>query len=454
MSKQNKPWASEWEELQQLGQGGQGRTMLVRRRGGAESDRYVLKVLNRQGDPERRARMHREAAALETIDHPSIPKLVESNTNAFRDPSVPLYMVMELIEGFHLEHIILQHGKLEFDRAVELILGLLEALESCHRANLVHRDIKPDNIVVDATGAPHLVDWGLSFSSDHHDSLETGSKEIGNRFLHLPELQEGDQKRLQASDLTQTVGILFYILTGQVPRVLTDSRGRKPHQREAIAEVISTLKPRQRSKLLRIFDQGFDTLVERRFSSATSLHAALKEVLAVTEDQARLDQARIIADIKGWLTGSHDYSSSAGLASAFKLVHNAFGEVAHDIANHDLEDLAVHFPWGHAIDLYAAPQRLESAWGIQLRIDGRTLIKFQFEGVVVGSEIVLSGVVYDHRRHTQLAETAEDLCRISLDDLLASDDGRERAISQTVRPAAKDYCLRHLHERGDYPSAE
>lgn len=452
MPKHQKPWLDRWEELEPLGKGGQGRTLLVARRGGTEADRRVLKVLNRQEDPERRARMHREVAALETIDHPAVPKLVESNASAFRDLSVPLYMVMSFVEGPHLEDFVRTRGALDVDGALHLALRLLDAIEACHRSGLVHRDIKPDNIIVDPKGLPHLVDWGLSFSSTDAGSFETGSKEIGNRFLHLPELQEGDQKRLEVSDLTQAIGILLYAVTAQIPRLLTDSRGRRPHQREAAAAVLSSLQPRKREKLLRVFDQGFDTFTERRFANASSLIAALKEVLDAGERHAAQDLASIIADIKTRITGSHDYANSVGLASAMSFLHEALGEVLHDIAAYDLEHLAVHFPWGRAIDLHSSPQRLESAWGVQLKLDGRTLIQFRFEGTVVGSEIVLSGVVYDHRRNLNLVESAQDICRISLDGLPTSEDDQQRAVRQAVLPAAKDYCLRHLHERGDYAS--
>jgi serine/threonine protein kinase len=449
MAKSAKPWISNWEELEPIGKGGQGRTLLVRRRDGTPSDLRVLKVLNRQDDLERRARMHREVAALETIDHPCVPKLIDSNAGSFRDTSIPLYMVMERVDGPTLEKLVDEHGPLPVRDAAVLTLNLLDAVGACHHAGLVHRDIKPDNVIVAQSGSAHLVDWGLSYNVDSPGSLETGSKEIGNRFLHLPELQEGDQKRLQVSDLTQTVGILFYAITGRIPRVLTDAQGRRPHQRGEVAEAILSLESQQRNRLLRIFDQGFDTVIERRFGSASSLAGAIAQLANEPEEEPAFDETRMLVDIKNRLTGSHDYADSVDLATTFGIVHDALAEVFHDLARYALDELVVHFPWGHFVDLYGTPPKFESAWGLQGKIDGRTLIKFKFEGVVVGSEIVLSGVVH-HGEHGLLTDTQEDICRMSLGDMPNTEALRRPAIRQTVHQPARKFGIRHLRARGDF----
>jgi serine/threonine-protein kinase len=100
MSKQkNKPWEEKWETIKPIGGGGQGDTFLVKPKDSTIlSQSFVLKKLKNQKDPERRKRMHREVAALITLDCPGIPRLIESNSDQFA-ADVPLYMVGEFIEG-------------------------------------------------------------------------------------------------------------------------------------------------------------------------------------------------------------------------------------------------------------------------------------------------------------------------------------------------------------------
>ncbi len=99
MAKFSKPWTVEWLEIENLGAGGQGSAKLVRRASASESPPYALKVLTRQNDPERRGRMYREVAALRTLNHDGIPKLIETNADLFADQSVGLYLVSEYIPG-------------------------------------------------------------------------------------------------------------------------------------------------------------------------------------------------------------------------------------------------------------------------------------------------------------------------------------------------------------------
>lgn len=451
MAKRTHPWDDNWEELRPLGKGGQGRTVLVRRRDAMDDQIRVLKVLSRQDDLERRSRMYREIAALETIDHPQVPKLFDSNGAAFRDISVPLYMIMGYVDGASLDQYVAERGRLSLEQASKLALSLLEAVAACHRAGLVHRDIKPDNIVMSASGDAHLVDWGLSFNSQDAGSLETGSKELGNRFLHLPELQEGDQKRENVSDLTQVVGIFFFTLTAIVPRLLSDGQGRKPHQREEAAAVWSSLESHQRLRLLRLFDQGFDTRLERRFGTADALVAAINGLRAV-EQHPSTDDTRLLLNIKNRLTGSHDYADSLDLASAFEFVHTALGEVFHDLARYDLEDLVAHFPWGNSVDLHAAPPRQESAWGLQRKLDKSTLVQVRFNAVVSGNEIVLSGIAYDERVHRELEDTREDICRIALDTLPASINERQQVIRRAILQPCRSYMIRLTEKYGNVPT--
>ncbi|GGA15311.1 hypothetical protein [Okeania sp. KiyG1] len=99
-----KPWDENWEKLEDIGSGGQGKTSLVKSKNDSSlPGKYVLKILHKQKDDERRARMYREVTNIRTLKNPGIPKLIDSNYEFFEDLNIPLYMVTELIEGSTLE---------------------------------------------------------------------------------------------------------------------------------------------------------------------------------------------------------------------------------------------------------------------------------------------------------------------------------------------------------------
>ena len=130
MSKQkNRPWEEKWEIVKPIGGGGQGDTFLVKPKDSTIlSQSFVLKKLKNQKDAERRKRMHREVAALKTLDCPGIPRLIESNSEQFDSLDVPLYMVGEFIEGKTLSQFLDPGQPMGIADAVNLVLKLLDTV--------------------------------------------------------------------------------------------------------------------------------------------------------------------------------------------------------------------------------------------------------------------------------------------------------------------------------------
>ena len=284
MGKNQKPWEKDWKVGDTLGAGGQGTARLVTNRG---SDRVaVLKELTRKHDPERRGRMRREVVALETLDHPSIPGVVEHNTDKFDDQEVELYLIMDFMEGTRLDKAV--QAPWEPQQAITFVLRLLEVLEYCHDRDTVHRDLKPDNILVADNGTPLLVDFGLSFNVEQHaDNLTLSGQQIGNRFLGLPELRAAGKggQRDPRSDLTSCCGILFFLLTGKVPAVLEDEQGRKPHEREPGARILGKrLAGETQARLNWVFSVGFNQRLDSRWPSIEALRRALRPPQSETEE--------------------------------------------------------------------------------------------------------------------------------------------------------------------------
>jgi serine/threonine-protein kinase len=276
---QKKPWDVNWEKLRQLRGGGQGETWVVRRRGDTDGE-YVLKVLRKQDDTERRKRMCREVEALRLLQHPAIPRVVEYNTDDYADLNIPLYFVANYIDGPTLEEQVKQ-ARLRPDDAVRLVVQVAETLQFCHDKGLIHRDIKPDNIILRAgnMNEPFLIDFGQSFNQDDTERtpLTPNGQQLGNRFLHLPELQIDDSsKRDVESDISQVCALLLYALTGEVPGHLIDHRNLRPHQRSSAKLVLDQISS---ASLGPLFDKGFEHELVKRFRSFRAFKGRLYEVL-------------------------------------------------------------------------------------------------------------------------------------------------------------------------------
>ncbi|HYJ86682.1 MAG TPA: serine/threonine-protein kinase [Pyrinomonadaceae bacterium] len=275
-----KPWEKFWEIVSELGSGGQGTTFVVKRSGSdQDADKYVLKILHKQKDPERRRRMHREVQALQQLDHPRLPKIIESNTDAFDDVAVPLFFVMDYIDGHKLEDRVTE-SPLKPDEAIALVMELSDVVSYCHQKGIIHRDIKQDNILLRRRNIadPVLIDFGLSFNEVDADRspITPQGQQLGNRLLHLPELQIGDStKRHVESDISQVCAILFYVLTGKAPVHLEDHEGLKPHQRPSVKSMLDGIGS---PALTSLFDKGFERVFIKRFRSFEALKGRLHEV--------------------------------------------------------------------------------------------------------------------------------------------------------------------------------
>lgn len=198
-----KTWKESWVNVSTVdSSGSQADSKVVVRKNEDGSRRYFLKILRRQDDEERRKRMHREVGAYETLSHPRLPRLVESNSQHFDDSEYKLYLVTEYVEGPNLSEFVLDKGPLVAEQAIALTLAALEVVNYCHDEECVHRDIKPDNIVLRDGNpeSPMLVDFGLSFNTSQQLDLSTElDQELGNRFLRLPELQIDSHEQTRSS---------------------------------------------------------------------------------------------------------------------------------------------------------------------------------------------------------------------------------------------------------------
>jgi len=312
MSKQkSKPWDEKWEIVKPIGGVGQGDTFLVKPKDSTIlSQSFVLKKLKNPKDPERRKRMHREVAVLRTLDCPGIPRLIESNSDQF-DSDVPLYMIGEFIEGKTLSQILDSAPPMGIADAVNLVRTLLETIQYCHNLGIVHRDIKPDNIIMrhDNITDPVVIDFGISFNESDADGtiLTEPWQQLGNRFLALPELQvNSSMQRDPRADITQCCGILFFAIVGSPPVTLLDHEGRMPHQRPESQKALSKISSDLLAKVNRIFDRAFGTQIDYRWQSIPELQQALTDCISANQSIHNAEQ--YIAQIQNKVSTSSDYA--------------------------------------------------------------------------------------------------------------------------------------------------
>lgn len=292
-----KKWNENWEELEKLDGGGQGQGYKVRKKG--TGDIAFLKRIKNKEDQERRARFSREANAYYDLSVPNVPKLIESNAHLYKDDSTIPYIVIEYIEGHTLRKWRESLESVNFEDAVIMTNSLLNTIRQCHEQGHFHRDIKPDNILVQKANSNNLVliDFGLGINNLESTSFSTeDGQEIGNRFLRLPELAPGSSlKQDFRSDLSFAGGVFFYLLTGKHPDQLQDAEGRLPHQRGNTPLLLRDIAKDKYFKLTTFFDSAFSPILENRFSSIEAMINSLVKILKDEDIHMNSDLEAILA---------------------------------------------------------------------------------------------------------------------------------------------------------------
>lgn len=167
------------------------------------SDRYA-------SDPGFVERFRREASAAASLSHQNIVAVYDRG-----EAAGSYYIVMEHLPGPDLKQIIRQHGRLEPRHSVDAALQILAALSAAHRRDLIHRDIKPQNVLVAHDGHLKVTDFGIARAGDEVDVTDAGSV-IGTAQYLSPEQARGAEVT-SASDCYSVGVVLYEMLTGRVP---------------------------------------------------------------------------------------------------------------------------------------------------------------------------------------------------------------------------------------------
>jgi len=236
-----------------------------------------------ESDPILLERFKREQEIGQELDHPGIVKTYDGEERS------RLYMVIEWVEGTLLRAILNREGKLPMERAVQITLGICEALDYMHKRGVVHRDLKPENIMVDGENRIKLIDFGIAMKEDARRLTYAGpSPLLGTPDYISPEQVKG-QRGDQRSDIYALGAMLYEMLTGQPPftgsnplAVMNERVLHDPQQARKLNKEIT-------AQLQEILDRALEREPRHRYSTASEMAWELEhqEQVGVEEGSRR-----------------------------------------------------------------------------------------------------------------------------------------------------------------------
>ena len=258
-----------YEIIDILGEGGMGAVYKARDR---ELDRTVaLKVIRPElaGRPEILQRFKQELILARQVTHRNVIRIFDLG-----EAGGIKFITMEFIEGHDLKTVLARDGKLSPDRAVEIIQQVCLALEAAHSEGVVHRDLKPQNIMIDQQGRASVMDFGIARSLEFGGMTQTGA------LLGTPEYMSPEQVRGEHVDARSdlfTVGVIFQeILTGRLPfqaETAMASMFKRTKERSVPVHQLDPAVPRYLSDIV---EKCLEIDPQDRFQSAREICDALE----------------------------------------------------------------------------------------------------------------------------------------------------------------------------------
>jgi len=230
-------------------------------------------------DSDQLERFRREARAVAQLSHPHIVGVIDYG----EDDSRP-YIVFEYVEGETLKERIRRNGRLPITEAVAYAIEIARALGTAHARHIVHRDVKPQNVLIDEEGSAKVTDFGIARTLDE-EGLTADGRVLGTTDYVSPEQALGRPVTGQ-SDLYSLGIVLYEMVTGEVPfKGENQVAVAMKHVREQLPDVQSK-RPEVSAALASVIDTATAKRVEDRYADDAELIADLEDVLAIETARA------------------------------------------------------------------------------------------------------------------------------------------------------------------------
>lgn len=240
----------------------------------------AIKVLpkKRVKDSSYLARFHLEAQATSQLDHPNIVRCYDVDNEGDTH-----YIVMEFIEGKDLNTIVKQEGPLPLELACNYIAQSAEGLAHAHEKGLIHRDVKPANLLVDTKGILKILDLGLALFSDNEQAsltVEHNENVLGTADYLAPEQARNSHKIDHKADIYGLGCSLYFVLTGRPPFPEGTLAQRIAKHQTEMPEDIRKLRPDCPRDLADICMKMMQKRPEKRYANMREVAIALEGWLA------------------------------------------------------------------------------------------------------------------------------------------------------------------------------
>ncbi len=227
-------------------------------------------------------RLKREIETIAGLKHPNIVAALEAD----EDRGIP-FLVMEYVEGHNLAQVVRDRGPLPVGEAIDLLIQAARGLEAAHSHGIVHRNIKPSNLMLDSAGVVRLLDLGVASMVDASNPFgqpaggrmtECGMSRETIDFM-APELAEDSRRADHRADIYSLGCILYFLLTGREPFVGDTVLKRLTAHQEKSAPILRVLRPDAPSAL----EDAFQKMMARRPSDRPE---SMTAVIALLEASA------------------------------------------------------------------------------------------------------------------------------------------------------------------------
>lgn len=273
--------SSRYELRRLLGTGASGQVFLAVDRLLSDADHEALVAIKlipgMASDEQQRHALLDEALKMRRVDHPNVVRVLDAGYS--RDESV--FIVAEYVPGGSLDRLLkAEGGTLPRRRAVAITRRIALGLQAMHNAGVLHCDLKPSNIVLDASQEPKIVDFGIAVRIRESLPADAASGPIGNIAFMAPErFRSADEAVTVRGDLYSVGGILYHMLTGAVPNGATPKNARaylSGSDPTSVESIRCELLTKVERDLAAICNRALDSDPQRRYETAAAFAEDLR----------------------------------------------------------------------------------------------------------------------------------------------------------------------------------